>query len=145
MVLIRKQHGKIENYYLIVFNNQMNILDLPREILIIISDDMNDNILPISLTNKEFRELVMDRLLCEKEKVMEKKQFFERVIKPDGKFWDAFHYVQSLKECKFLEELCIKLYDRKTFISRARYTLGNTYQVATESWFEYFNQQNIEL
>lgn len=122
----------------------MNILDLPSEILIIISDDMNENIFSILLVNKEFRTLASDRLLREKEKVMEKKQFFERVLKPDGKFWDAFHSVQSLNECKFLEERYIKLYDKKNFISRARYAFGNTYQVATEAWFEYFNQQTLE-
>lgn len=116
----------------------MNILDLPTEILIIITDDMNENIFSILLVNKEFRTLASDRLLREKEKVMEKKQFFERVLKPDGKFWNAFYSVQSLNECKFLEERYIKLYDKKNFISRARYASVNTYQVAAEAWFEYF-------
>lgn len=119
----------------------MNLIDLPTEILIIISDDMNENILPISLVNKEFQAITAKRVLRERKERMERKEFFDRVIKPDGKFWDAFHGVRSVKECIFLQERYVKLYGETSFISRARYTSGNTYQVATEAWFEYFNQR----
>ena len=122
----------------------MNLIDLPTEILIIISDDMSENILPISLVNKEFQAITAKRVLRERKERkerMERKEFFDRVIKPNGKFWDAFHGVQSVKECIFLQERYVKLYGETGFISRARYTSGNTYQVATEAWFEYFNQR----
>ena len=120
----------------------MNFLQLPEDILIKIIDEMNDNIFHVSIVNKEIYTLSNDRLRREREKIERRVAFFERFYRGDGIgptifYWNAFHGVITIEECNFLYERYTKDYDSRTFMSRVRYTIGNTYQIAAETWTQY--------
>lgn len=126
----------------------MNIIKLPDDILNIIIDEMNENILHISITNKEFYGLSKDRLKQKQEKIERKIEFFNKFIKkhndntirPYNFYWGAFNGVITLEECDFV---CEKYYNdygsHDIFLSRVRYTIKNTYQISAEIWTKYLN------
>ena len=116
----------------------MNILQLPTEILILVFDEMNMDILPTITVNKELYELSQERLKKMKARQKRKTDFF-RLCTESSNFWyTGFHSVQTLEECDFLR----KAYEDKfslssLFFRKARYTMGNTYLVAAETWHKY--------
>ena len=114
----------------------MNINQLPSDILIIIIDEMNDNIFPISLVNKEFHNLSRERILKEKEKYKRKNAFFKRCNHINF-YWDAFNKVVDQEECDFLREKFTKQFGLDAFIPRVRYRIGYTLQIPTEIWHLY--------
>jgi len=71
--------NQIENFfYFFLLFSKMNIIQLPEDILIKIIDEMNDNIFPVSIVNKEIYTLSNDRLRREREKIERRVAFFER-------------------------------------------------------------------
>ena len=58
----------------------MNIIQLPDDILIKIIDEMNDNIFPVSIVNKEIYTLSNDRLRREREKIERRVAFLKDFI-----------------------------------------------------------------
>lgn len=114
----------------------MNLSKLPDDILLIIIDEMNADIFTVSIVNKEFNELSQNRLKEEKAARERKKAFYERCKGGRSFYWNAFHGVQTLEECYWLREkwLLEEFGNQLSFISRVRYTRGNTFQVAAETW-----------
>ena len=120
----------------------MNFSDLPNDILLTVIDEMNDNIMPISIVNKEIYKLSAPLLEQEKRRIYRKRDFFLMcsTITPPNRynfFGNGFNGVTTTEECGFLrEEFNIKFSDLD-FISRVRYTMANSYQVAAETWARY--------
>ena len=119
----------------------MNLNNLPNDILYIIVDKMNDNILPVSIINKKFYTIANERLEREKKYVLQKKAFFVRLINPYVYLWDAFYKVQSVQECIFLHERYEKIFGNdQGFLKTAKFVYNNSYQIATETWHQYFDK-----
>ena len=122
----------------------MNVIELPLDILYLIFDEMNSDIIPLLTTNKELHQLSQERLNKKREKYNNKILFFAKCKNSDHNFWwNAFHSVITQEECEFVREKYKSTFDEDNFNSRVRYTIGNTYQVTEEAWYEYAQQHSI--
>jgi hypothetical protein len=113
----------------------MNVTQLPTDILIIIIENMNKDIMPLSIVNKTLYQLSQPCLKEQHEKYIRKKAFFYRCTEL-RLLIKGFNCVESIEECEFLHEA----YNEKFgsgFIPRVRYIMLNTLQIATENWFRY--------
>lgn len=117
----------------------MNVIQLPEDILTMIIDEMNENIFPISNVNKEMYRLSKDRIICEREKYDRKLAFYAKCSREGSEhfIWNGFHGVVTLEDCDFLYERYVPFHGYYSFISRIKYTIGNTFQIAAETWTQY--------
>lgn len=123
----------------------MNVTQLPDEILIIIFDKMNKNIFPVLKVNKELNRLSQKRIQCERAKYDRKIAFYARCsTEGSGNFlWNGFHGVVTLEECDFMYKHYVPVHGYHSFISRIKYTIGNTYQIAAETWTRYLQLHSL--
>jgi hypothetical protein len=63
-------------------------------------------------------------------------QFYKEI---NGERWIryAFDNVRSIDDCELVRTEYSSIYGDEQFISFAKYTMDNAYQVATETWCEY--------
>ena len=119
----------------------MNVLQLPNDILFLIIEEMNMDVLPLVTVNKELQELSKERVEKEHAKHIAKETrktaYIAKLRGGVNMWWDGFHGVSSIEECDILRELYKKEYGDITFMSRVRYTSGNTFQIAAETWHRY--------
>ena len=124
----------------------MNVLQLPNDLLILIFNDMNmDDILPILTVSKQLQVILYERMKEYRAKYNRKMAFYLKhgFGSCNVNFiWNAFHGVKTLEECDFLCEKYEKLYNDKNFLSRVKYTINNTYQVAAETWHLYLQKNS---
>jgi hypothetical protein len=114
----------------------MNLFSLPEDILIKIINTDNENIFTVSNVNKELY-LLLHEILKEKKRVYDRKNSFYDRCKQGNFYWNAFNSVITLEECDFLYEKYSKEFGPENFISRVKYTMGEAFQVQTETWYNY--------
>jgi hypothetical protein len=138
----------------------MYLLQLPDDIIIKIVDEMNDNILSVSIVNKELLKLSETRIRKAKEKYNRKIMFYKKcsILFKHGEVYkietgfqslpiitsnsvknisfiqNGFQRVTSIEECYFIYDYFVKKFGKETFISRVHYTIKNTHQIQAETW-----------
>lgn len=117
----------------------MKVTQLPDDIIIFIVDEMNENIFNVSIVNKELHAISKNRIKKEREKYDRKQSFYTKCSNEGSKnfIYNAFHSIVTLEDCDFLYERYVPLYGFISFISRIKYTMGNTYQIPAETWAMY--------
>ena len=124
----------------------MNVVQLPDDILIVIVDEMNNNIFSVSMVNKELHRISKNRIKKEREKYDRKIAFYAKCSNEGTTnfIYNAFHGVVTLEDCDFLYERYVPFYGFRSFISRIKYTMGNTYQIPAETWAMYLKIHDIQ-
>lgn len=114
----------------------MNVVQLPNDIIQNIFEFI-PNIIQISYVNKEFYILAKPTLENEKKRTLDKKIFLvDKCGRGTDIHWlhKAFHSVTTLEECEFVREVYEPLYGFEFMKRQARYIIGNTFQLAAETW-----------
>ena len=112
----------------------MKIVQLPYDILRYIFEFTSEHI-PISCVNKEFYKLVEQELKKQKKRALDKKSFLvNKCGMGTDRSWlhNAFHNVTTLEECEFVGEVYSHGFD--LLKKQVHYTVGNSFQLAAETW-----------
>jgi len=118
----------------------MSAFSIQTDILIIILDEMSviEDIHNIMLVNREFRDILYERNIKEREKYERKTSFIKNCGYPSEKwFGKAFTAIKTIEECKFVEEEYVKRF-KDDFSSRIRYMIFNIPILSVvNSWKQY--------